>query len=255
MIDGTNSNFISFGNANTFKVTCPSGHQYIYLIQNQQFEILFEFSLYAFSDGYWREAVMSAATALESFMGYYCRLFMVDSGVDFDELELAWRNIKLSERRTGLFLGLYLIEHKQSAPSLKPKITSRINAIELRNSAVHEGRIPSEGEARKYLEFVYNYIVNIEINLRSRYEDAMIYLWHQQLDNTQLRSNRALPEEERMLVLTGSERTALEYIHIHGVCAPEPFDSILKNSLENRYNIQRLRSLNTHPLDVEGSII
>ena len=250
-LNAGNTTFISYGNNSTYELTCGNGHGYIALIQNQQFELLFEMALQALDDGYYREAVMSAATSLESFFGYYVRLIWTHQGVPPEEAEATWKRIRLAERRIGLFLGLYVLENKASAPTLQQRIESPFNTIELRNEVTHNGYIPTEVEATSYCGFVYKYISDIERELPDHYSDSIARRFFDQQKQFLLCLNREKPEAERRPVQTTTDRTALEFLHYNGNSEPRPFSEAFSRSKEHQKDLARLSAVFAAPLSTE----
>jgi hypothetical protein len=54
-----------------YESTCNKGHTTLTVIQEQKFEVLFDFGAMALIDGYPREAVTSIAASLERFYEFY----------------------------------------------------------------------------------------------------------------------------------------------------------------------------------------
>src|SRR5688572_21926828 len=101
---------------NFYRSTCPAGHENLVVIQNQKFELLFDFGARALLDGYTREAVASMAAALERFYEFYLKVVCLKHGIaDFD-FKNSWKFVSAqSERQLGAFLFTYLFENKRTA--------------------------------------------------------------------------------------------------------------------------------------------
>jgi hypothetical protein len=54
-------------NSGLYETNCHKGHKSRAYINNLDFEILFEYSINAIADGYYREAVSSFTSAMEKY--------------------------------------------------------------------------------------------------------------------------------------------------------------------------------------------
>ena len=125
-----------------YRFTCPRGHQSIRCLQQMRFEILFEIAAHAIIDGYYREAIISFASALERYFEFYVRVRCDQMGVSPGDLAATWKPIsKQSERQLGAYAFVHLIASKSP-----PGLLSHRNA-EFRNDVVHRGRIPERTKA------------------------------------------------------------------------------------------------------------
>lgn len=153
------------------RYTCENNHTTIIKIDNLKFEYLFESGAMAYIDGYKVEAVSTIASALERFYEFYIQILIEKNSINSDEYSKAWKEISNhSERQYGAFIFLYLME-KGEMPNLegisKTKIT---NWKVFRNKVIHKGYIPQKKEVYEYMEFVFNYIHQLLIDLFSNYE-------------------------------------------------------------------------------------
>lgn len=157
-----------FNDVGYHKVKCKNGHDFVTVIQQMKFELLFEFGIFALADGYAREAVLNFAGALERFYEYCISVFLSDSGIDNEECTNAWKKIKnQSERQFGAFVYLYLLRLKNMPNVIDYKM------IEFRNKVVHQGYIPKVNEVIEYGEAVFNHINLILDKLDEKFEEEM----------------------------------------------------------------------------------
>lgn len=155
-------------NDSVYDFECRYGHKCTTFIQSEKFEILFEIALNAILDGYYREAVTSAASSLERFYEYFVRLIVRSKGLDLSEFDKTWNCVKnMSERQIGMFVAVYLM-HFKKAPLLMAKSQSAF-----RNDVVHKGRIPQRMEAVAYLNSVAAIVNPLLLELKQTVVDAI----------------------------------------------------------------------------------
>lgn len=53
-----------------YDVICDNGHEFIAVVQQMKFEILFDLGVMSLNDGYSREAVLNFVSSLERFFGF-----------------------------------------------------------------------------------------------------------------------------------------------------------------------------------------
>jgi hypothetical protein len=78
---------------------CKHGHHNVAALQHPKFEILFESGGQAFLDGYYREAVVSIATAIERFLEFYTRVVCAKRGLAVEALEASWKPMSQQSER------------------------------------------------------------------------------------------------------------------------------------------------------------
>ena len=166
-----------------YSFTCPKGHTTLTVLQNQKFEILFDFGLMALVDGYTREAITNFASSLERFYGFYVFTTCLKHRMDIKDFQSVWRHVaNQSERQFGAYLFLYQIDHVgEIAPLIdneKPHLegvskTKTKTWKEFRNSVVHKGYIPSSAETIAYGNLVYQHINSLTVDLKSRSSTAL----------------------------------------------------------------------------------
>lgn len=138
---------LEVGDTQYYDVTCESGHSFRAFLEKERFELLFEWAVHAFIDGYYREAVTSFASALERFYEF-CIYALIDGHATSEEFDKAWRSLKFSERQFGAFSLMYLQATGRACP-----VPSQ-DEVRLRNDVVHNGKFPSRDEALQYGEVV-----------------------------------------------------------------------------------------------------
>lgn len=132
------------------RVICANGHESLIILSNPLFEILFDYGIHAFHDGYTRESVASMAASLERFYEFYVKVIQLKYGVPAEEVDRGWKPLsRQSERQLGSFLSLYLVENKSAIQPIDP---------EFRNKVIHRGKIPTAEEARAFGELVFSFL-------------------------------------------------------------------------------------------------
>jgi hypothetical protein len=152
---------------------CSAGHETPLAIQEQDFELLFDFGCMALLDGYTREAVSSMAVALERMHLFYircifshCRRATPALPVGLEDSFLS-KVSRQSERQIGAFFALYALNEHEEPPLLANKW------IEFRNNCIHKGHIPSREKVLTYATEVVRIMDTIVTVLRSKYPDAV----------------------------------------------------------------------------------
>lgn len=163
--------------------TCNQGHTTLTVIQQQKFEVLFDFGAMALIDGYPREAVTSIAAALERFYEFYISVTCLKHNIDINTFKATWKHVaSQSERQFGAYLFSYLIDHKDAeAPVIdneKPNLEGVSKGKtrtwkEFRNDVVHKGYIPSAAETLAYGNIVYLHLIALFEDLKSRSGDSI----------------------------------------------------------------------------------
>lgn len=145
-----------------FHLYCDKGHETNTIIQQHKFELLFDFGISALCDGYYREAVVNFAAALERFYEFYISFVITKRNIDFNQFQNYWKQFtNSSERQYGAYVFLYLLEHPNAEQPFindkRPKPGMK-KWIEFRNDVVHKGHFASENDAYLYGELVYNFL-------------------------------------------------------------------------------------------------
>jgi hypothetical protein len=145
--------------------TCFFGHEVIFELHQHKFQILFEMGLQALVEGYTREAVSNIASAIERFYEFSILVFCNKLEISHKTFESAWKQMKkLSERQLGAYHMLYIACFKHPTKYLDDGL------VNLRNRVIHNGYIPSYGEALKYTEEVFEYMSSKIVELRENFK-------------------------------------------------------------------------------------
>jgi len=157
--------FEEVNNTGIYKVICHKGHNSTVIIDNIDFEILFEYGINAIADGYFREAVSSMTSAMERYFEFFIKVILRSSKITFTTIDEIWKIISSqSERQLGAYLALYCQTFKELPLLLNPN-----KDIPFRNSVIHKGYIPSKIEAISYGNLVMQIVENSLIKLKKKY--------------------------------------------------------------------------------------
>lgn len=202
-------------NDGLYEFTCPQGHQLVYALQEQKFEILFEIGANAIIDGYYREAVSSFSSSLERFYEFYVKVICLSRGIDEGQIQKAWKYISgQSERQLGAFTYMYLIETGQC-----PQISST-KEREFRNKVIHKGKIPEKEEAIEYGQKVLDLILKVLYELKHSHEKEI----HKMVSKHLARIVSKAPK--------GTKTGTLSYNTIISISAGTSVAKKLKNELD-----------------------
>lgn len=162
--------FEQVNNTGIYEVNCSKGHKSKTLIDNIDFEILFEYGLNAIVDGYYREAVSSLTAALERFYEFFIKTILLESKIDFQTIDNTWKIVSnQSERQLGSFIFLYCQTFKK-----EPTLLNTNKEVPFRNSVIHKGYIPTKQEAIEYADKTLMLIEDTLIQLKNIYPDSTI---------------------------------------------------------------------------------
>ena len=160
--------FEAVNNSGIYVFDCPKGHQAKTYLNNINFEILFDYSINAIADGYYREAVSSFTSAMERYFEFFIKVILRNSKTEFDEIDNIWKLIsKQSERQLGAYITLYA----QTFNEL-PLLLSANKEVPFRNKVIHQGYIPSEQEAIKFGDRTLEIIESSLLLLKSTYPEV-----------------------------------------------------------------------------------
>lgn len=203
---------VEMNDEGVFTSTCKKGHTTFTNLQQQKFEILYEYGIMALLDGYPREAITSAAASLERFYEYFITIICLKNKIEIDKFNTIWKSVSnQSERQFGAYLFTYFIDKNGDIPPIidndKPVIANYSKNEtktwkEFRNNVVHKGYIPSSEEAYAYLELVYNHITILIKNMKENYDKEI----QQSIFNHLLKKH---PKGENPFVSTMSISTIL----------------------------------------------
>lgn len=178
-----------------YHLTCRNGHVTTTCLQEQKFEVLYELAANAILDGYYREAVVSFTSSLESFYEFYLRVIARKRNVAEGKFEEAWKRIAAqSERQLGAYTLIYTLEEGSHPPHLT------VSQIKFRNHVIHRGKIPTRPQAEQYGQEVLDVIVPVLTLLRTKEHEHVEHVITTRLGNmhrgtppTQHRSTMTIP--------------------------------------------------------------
>ena len=137
--------FAELGSDGIVNTQCSRGHSGRLFLRAHLFEVLFDVSLMAYTDGYRRETISGIAATYERFVELIVRVILSGRGVTGAGVADCWKEVaRQSERQLGAFLLLYLSEFGTAPRVLCGK------SIALRNQVTHNGYIPHDLEVEEY---------------------------------------------------------------------------------------------------------
>ena len=149
--------------------TCPNGHELRIILRQPLFDVLSEVAIQALTDGYYRDAVASAAASLERFFEYYLRVVHAQHRRPPHVFDAAWKMVSAqSERQLGMFISSYIAENS-IVPKLLPK-----EKVKFRNRVIHGGDIPSREGSLNFVQTVIDIISGYLVDLHERYGDGVL---------------------------------------------------------------------------------
>ncbi len=162
--------FEEVNNTGIYEVNCSKGHKSKTVIDNIDFEILFEYGINAIADGYYREAVSSITSSMERYFEFFLKVILRASKIEFSNIDRIWKNISSQSERQ---LGAYVITYSQTFGE-EPLLLSANKEVPFRNSVIHKGYIPNKEEATNYGNVVMQIIESSLINLKNRFPEQTI---------------------------------------------------------------------------------
>jgi hypothetical protein len=163
---------------------CDKKHLHITIIQNNKFEILFELACQAIRDRYYREAIISFASAKEEFYLYYISIIFHSEHKDFQD----FKDINcLSERLLGAFSYAYQLKNGK-------KFLINDENTKLRNKVVHKGYIPKEQDTLSFADDVFK-LINLNMDfLKDNFQEICTKYTHKTITE---RTQKAKEIEEK----------------------------------------------------------
>ncbi len=202
---------------NIYNFECRNGHHNVAVVQEEKFQILFEIGLNAIVDGYYREAISSATSALERFYEYYVRVVARNRSIANAEFERAWKPLNnRSERQLGAFVALHLLQ-----TGAAPTLLAENPWVNIRNRVIHQGLIPSTEEAIGYANAVFKLISPTLLNME---ETLHAEMWAVRHDRVLDLHNRVQPTE----YMTAGVPTLIKMFS-HGQPQPTTVNAHLEN--------------------------
>ena len=157
--------FEEVNNTGIYTVNCSKGHSSKTVIDNIDFEILFEYGINAIADGYYREAVSSITSSMERYFEFFIKTTLRSSNNEFPIIDKIWKNISNQSERQ---LGAYIVNYSQSFGE-EPMLLNANKEVPFRNSVIHKGYIPTKEEAISYGNIVMQIIETSLIKLKQKF--------------------------------------------------------------------------------------
>jgi len=149
-----------------YTVTWKEGHTTTTVVSNEKFQILADLAIEAYCDRYLRESVLTCASALDAYLDFHVEVQLRAQGQSAVNIAALLKSIsRQAERRLGAFLAL------ETAAGRAPEYIQQ-PMVELRNSIVHKGYIPTDDETLGFLDHLLAFMVE-------RYR--LLYAEHQKL--------------------------------------------------------------------------
>lgn len=150
-------------NNGIYTIHCPKGHDGTVVLENLDFELLYDLGINAIADKYYREAVASSTSALERFYAFFVKTVWRFYGLQFDVIDANWKKLaSQSERQYGAYVMAYSAVFGESAPVLSDAMRS------FRNSVIHNGEIPTREKSVEYARIILELIDGPLTQLRSK---------------------------------------------------------------------------------------
>ena len=204
-----------------YDVVCQFGHKSTNIIDNIDFEMLFEYGVNALADGYYREAVSSFASALERYYEFFIKAALHTQNIDFTTIDKSWKLISgQSERQLGAYIMLYTQLFGQDPQLLNPN-----KEVVFRNGVIHKGNIPTRAEAVNFGNKVLDIIKLSLENLKAKH-------------------------------LQATEETFLQYgyVHQHSASSPKSAEEDIKLSPEEELAAHKVTDALTMKVDIITAI-
>ncbi|KAA5548260.1 hypothetical protein [Adhaeribacter rhizoryzae] len=162
--------FEQVNNTGVYEVNCSKGHKSKTVIDNIDFEILYEYGLNAIADGYFREAVSTLTASMERYYEFFIKSILKSSSNEFDKIDKIWKNVSnQSERQLGAYIFLY-----SQAFGEEPLLLNTNKEVPFRNSVIHKGYIPNRQETIAFADTVMQLIETSLLNLKNKFPEATI---------------------------------------------------------------------------------
>jgi hypothetical protein len=160
--------FEEANNTGIYEVNCSKGHKSKTIIDNIDFEILFEYGINAIADGYYREAVSSITSSMERYFEFFIKTILRASQIEFATIDKVWKNVSSqSERQLGAYIMLYTQTFGED-----PLLLSSNKEVPFRNSVIHKGYIPTKAEATDFGNSALKIIEASLIKLKNKFPEA-----------------------------------------------------------------------------------
>lgn len=185
--------FEAVNDSGLYNFVCAKGHESKTYLINIEFEILFDYSINAIADGYYREAVSSFTSSMERYFEFFIKVILRSAGTEFENIDKIWKQIsKQSERQLGAYITLYA----QTFNDL-PELLSTNKDVPFRNRVIHQGYIPSRQEAIEYGDRVLEIIESSFIPLKTNFQEILDETFNHY--SYQARAQKIIKKEEKEL--------------------------------------------------------
>jgi hypothetical protein len=138
-----------------FEAQCEHGHAVRAVSERPNHEWLISAGAYAIGDGYYREAVLDFAAALESAFGFYVEASLFQAKLEMEPIRELLRQNRQDQRRAGMVSLCYLRDTGRQFPYLHRKW------VEFRNDTVHNGQWPIRAKAIEYAAHVCEAVLGL----------------------------------------------------------------------------------------------
>lgn len=213
-------------NDGVYSVQCPKGHHGKVVLNNLNFELLFDLGINAIGDGYYREAVASMTSALERFYEFFIKTIWCERGLSFDVIDKNWKTISSqSERQLGAYVMAYSSSFGENVPLMNNNQTS------FRNSVIHKGEIPTREKTVKYAGEILQLIDCVLDNLRTKYAESLRRTFNHYTPHYE-------PKDENENVLTINHPTIISASHVFSNDDPRKnrdIESLINMVLKERH--------------------
>ena len=225
-------------NDGVYAVNCPRGHKGKVVLNNLNFELLYDLGINAIGDRYYREAVASMTSSLERFYEFFIKTTWRIQGVAYDVIEKNWKELaSQSERQLGAFIVAYTALFGETAPVMGN------NAKSFRNNVIHKGEIPTREKTMDYAKTILELIDGPLGELQKAHMEAVKEVFNHYAPHYEPKS-----EDENVLTIN----------HPTIVCANDilPEDDMRRNrDIENLVKmVMEDRDLNRMRLEKEENI-
>ena len=155
-------------NEGIYTVHCPKGHSGKVVLNNLNFELLYDLGINAIGDGYYREAVASITAALERYFEFFVKTVWHAQGVAFDIIDKNWKEMSNQSERQ---LGAYIVSYSYAFGEVAPVMAN--NLTKFRNSVIHKGELPTREKTKEYAGAILSLIDESLSKLQAKYIDAV----------------------------------------------------------------------------------
>lgn len=151
-----------------YKTKCTCGFEFLTIIQQQKFELLFQIGAYALKSGDPRGAVSSFASSLERCYEFIIRTILCHNDIHEFLVAEIWKQVSSqSERQLGAFIFLYTQQ-----VGMKPEMLHH-KKVAFRNQVIHKGKIATRKEALDFGQAVLDIERSLLVQVKAHCDRAM----------------------------------------------------------------------------------